>query len=102
VNAGRVTKTGSLLCELVDRAQFQEGIDPRNNTKTLSNHVQLKVPLPLSAQLLLQHCEFAVQGALTGKQLAAAAAVGAMIEETNGRLTAAATPRRFIKARRDF
>jgi hypothetical protein len=51
--------------------------------------------------LLLQHCELAVQRELTGKQLAADAAVGAIIEETKGTLTAAAMPRRFIKARRD-
>jgi hypothetical protein len=67
----------------------------------LNNQLQLNVPLPLSAQLLLQHCELAVQRELTGKQLAADAAVGAIIEETKGTLTAAATPRRFIKARRD-
>ena len=67
----------------------------------LNNHVQLNVPLPLSAQLLLQHCELAVQRTLVGRQLAAAAAVGAMIEETKGTLAAAAMPRRFIRARRD-
>jgi hypothetical protein len=56
----------------------------------------------LSAQLLLQHCESAEQAALTGKQLAAAAAFGAMIEVIKGTVTAAPIPRRFTKARREI
>jgi hypothetical protein len=64
-------------------------------------HVQFKVPRPLSAQLLLQQSELTAQGLLVGRQLAAAAAVGATIEVTNGTATAAAMPRRFINTLRD-
>src|SRR5260370_30021269 len=66
---------------------------------TSKHHVQLNVPLPLSAQLLLQHCELAEHAALTGRQLAAAAAVGATIEVIKGPGTAAPIPRRFTRVR---
>ncbi len=71
-------------------------------TPSSERQLQLNVPLPLSAQLLLQHCESAVQAALTGRQLAAAAAVGTTIEVIRGTVTAAAIPRRFTRVRRDI
>jgi hypothetical protein len=87
----RFTWQGNLK-KLADRAAAGAGC----------HQVQLKVPLPLSAQLLLQQSELAVQAAETGKQVAAATAVGAMIVVTKGTVTAAAMPRCFTRDRREI
>lgn len=54
-------------------------------------HVILQIPL--------QHSALVVQGDPDGKQVAAITAVGATIELTTGKATAAANPIRFITSR---
>src|SRR5258705_13622656 len=49
----------------------------------------------------LQHCPSAVHAALGAKQVAASTTLGAVIEVTNGKATAAAMPAFLIKSRRD-
>jgi hypothetical protein len=106
ITRNRTNKVRSPSCEFVDRFILKVNRDGGHDLAQLrfvpaANQVQLKVPLPLSAQLLLQQSESAVQAAETGKQVAAAAAVGAMIVVTKGIVTAAAIPRCFTSDRRD-